>query len=78
MHDYTTLRLVDTAVVRARAALTRSSARLSTSPLRISVRISARISAIVLGAIHVTHPQMDLATGSMTLWLKAYIDYLHS
>ena len=74
MHDYTTLRLVDTAVVRARAALTRSSARLSTAPLRIS----ARISAIVLGAIHVTHPQMDLATGSVTLWLKAYIDYIHS
>ena len=74
MHDYTTLRLVDTAVVRARAALTRSCARLSTAPLRIS----ARISAIVLGAIHVTHPQMDLATGSVTLWLKAYIDYIHS
>jgi len=74
MHDYTTLRLVDTAVVRARAALTRSSARLSTAPMRISVRISA----IVLGAIHVTHPQMDLATGSVTLWLKAYIDYIHS
>ena len=74
MHDYTTLRLVDTAVVRARAALTRSSARLSTAPMRFSVRISA----IVLGAIHVTHPQMDLATGSVTLWLKAYIDYIHS
>ena len=68
MHDYTTLRLLGTVVRAVRAR--------ELTPLTL-LCASLRHSAFVFGAIYVTHPQMDHATGSVTLWLKAYIDYIH-